>query len=441
MWRRLVLLSLALIFMSSVLPLHQAKGTTAALKVDPPGVSGLNPGDIFSINITVSDVTDLFAWQFRLFYQSAVLNGTDIAEGPFLAQGGVTPFFIITNFTDNYNATHGFMWVSSTRKADEGGVNGTGTLATISFKTVGGGNSILHLFDTKLIDSVKPFGNLIPHEVFGGWAYVGLVNIAITDLKTPINIPNGTMAYINVTTQNKGQFTANFDVTLYDDYDPIETKSVIDLPGGGTQILNFTWDTTPIPVGEYTLNATATLVPGESDTSDNTFSVKVHVGIRDVAVTSITPNRTSIPPGIPAIDLNVTVRNKGVVPETLNVTLYFGSNIIGTQIASLVSGGDTTLTFTWNITTLPYPNCTVLAYALPVPYEMQIADNNFTKAISTIQGDINGDITVDIYDAILLSGAYNTVPGDPNWNANADLNSDNGVDIYDAILLANHYGE
>jgi parallel beta-helix repeat protein len=61
--------------------------------------------------------------------------------------------------------------------------------------------------------------------------------------------------------------------------------------------------------------------------------------------------------------------------------------------------------------------------------------------VVTIAGDINRDGTVDIYDAIVLAGAYSSTPGSPNWNANVDLNSDNIVDIYDAILLANNFGK
>ena len=56
-------------------------------------------------------------------------------------------------------------------------------------------------------------------------------------------------------------------------------------------------------------------------------------------------------------------------------------------------------------------------------------------------GDINHDGSVDIYDAILLSGAFNSRPGNPSWNPNADLNNDNVVDIYDAILLSAHFLE
>lgn len=60
---------------------------------------------------------------------------------------------------------------------------------------------------------------------------------------------------------------------------------------------------------------------------------------------------------------------------------------------------------------------------------------------STLLGDINGDGAVDIYDAILMANAFNTKPGDKNWNPNADLNGDGAVDIYDAIIMAIHFGQ
>jgi parallel beta-helix repeat protein len=56
-------------------------------------------------------------------------------------------------------------------------------------------------------------------------------------------------------------------------------------------------------------------------------------------------------------------------------------------------------------------------------------------------GDINDDGTVDIFDAILLANAFNSVIGMPNWNPDADLNNDNVIDIFDAILLANNFNK
>ncbi|MEM3578294.1 MAG: NosD domain-containing protein [Candidatus Bathyarchaeia archaeon] len=59
----------------------------------------------------------------------------------------------------------------------------------------------------------------------------------------------------------------------------------------------------------------------------------------------------------------------------------------------------------------------------------------------SIPGDVNGDGTVDIYDAILLSTSFGAKQGDPNWNPNADLDNTGEIDIFDAIILSTHYGE
>jgi hypothetical protein len=443
-----LVVTLSLTFLSPLLSLRVGIGNgspTTTLSVQPAGTAGITPGQLFSINITVSNVSDLYAWQFYLYYQSSVLNGTSIDQGPFLT---VPSYFIITDFTDNYNATHGYMYVSCTRVGNVSGVNGDGTLATVTFKAVGAGSSILHLDNTRLTDSTHPFGNLIPHTLVDGWAYVGNVHVTVNDIATPINIPQGAMAYINVTAQNRGGLTETFDVTLYDDQTPIETKTAINLTPGQIETLNFTWDTTPVPVGEYTLNATATQVPGETDLSDHNVTTKVYVGTRDIAATAISPSRTSVPieylPG--GINVSVTVKNNGQATETFNVTMYYGvsnvsgQNTVATQTTALASGGSQTLTFTWNTSTLGYANYTLLAHVNPLPYDTNTADKNQTVIVTvTIPGDVNGDGVVNILDAIQLANAFLARPGDPNWNPNADINGDNDINILDAILLANNF--
>jgi len=57
-----------------------------------------------------------------------------------------------------------------------------------------------------------------------------------------------------------------------------------------------------------------------------------------------------------------------------------------------------------------------------------------------VEGDINNDGIVDIFDAILLANAYNSYQGSLHWDRRADLNTDGAVDVYDAISLAAHYG-
>lgn len=61
--------------------------------------------------------------------------------------------------------------------------------------------------------------------------------------------------------------------------------------------------------------------------------------------------------------------------------------------------------------------------------------------MTALKGDVNGDGVVDIFDAIVLSQAYGSRPGDFNWNPNADISGDSLVDIYDCILLAGNFGK
>ena len=55
-------------------------------------------------------------------------------------------------------------------------------------------------------------------------------------------------------------------------------------------------------------------------------------------------------------------------------------------------------------------------------------------------GDVNGDNFVDGTDFSLLSGAYGTAKGDPNFNQDADLNGDGYVDGTDFALVSSSYG-
>jgi cytoskeletal protein CcmA (bactofilin family) len=50
----------------------------------------------------------------------------------------------------------------------------------------------------------------------------------------------------------------------------IETKTISDLPSGSSIVVTFAWDTIPVPKGNYTISAAASIIPGEIDTEDNT---------------------------------------------------------------------------------------------------------------------------------------------------------------------------
>jgi hypothetical protein len=235
------------------------------LYVDPP-TTVTSIGDTFSVNITISDVTDLGGWEFKLYYSSSNLNGTDLIEGPFLKQGGDT-YFSIINFTDNYNSTHGIAWVTCALLGADLGVNGNGTLAVVTFKAKQLGTSNLSLTDTWLSDS-EP----ISHVSLSGIVHVLPHDVAITGLThSKTIVGQGLTVKLNVDVSNQGNFTETFNVTVYANTTFISTQTIT-LTNGSYTTVTFTWNTTGFAKGNYTTSANAALVLGEIDTDDNTYT-------------------------------------------------------------------------------------------------------------------------------------------------------------------------
>jgi hypothetical protein len=54
--------------------------------------------------------------------------------------------------------------------------------------------------------------------------------------------------------------------------------------------------------------------------------------------------------------------------------------------------------------------------------------------------DLNGDHSVDLFDALLLAKAFGSQRGLQDWNEDADPNGDGTIDVYDAILLCRNLG-
>lgn len=126
--------------------------------LDPADLTVNAVGDSFTVNVSVNNVTNLYSYDFELYYNSTVINGTQIIQGSFLGSGA---FFHVVNFTDHYTPTQGFASVFCALVTNVSGVTGSGVLATIKFKSLALANStILHLTDVELLD---PHLNLIPH--------------------------------------------------------------------------------------------------------------------------------------------------------------------------------------------------------------------------------------------------------------------------------------
>jgi hypothetical protein len=239
--------------------------TTTTVYIDPElTLTQLNT--TFSVNISISEVMDLCSWQAYIYYENEILKATGYAEGPFLKSYGPTLFD--GGYNNNYNETHGEIWMYCLRTWSGTGVNGSGTLATVTFEATMGGTTPLSLTNTILGNSTA---QRISHTTADG-----LVEVAGRDVTVISVVPSKTIVgqgyiiNINVTVANQGDYTETFNVTLYANTTTIETKQTT-LTSLNSTTITYTWNTTSFAKGNYTIWAYAWPVQGETDTEDNTF--------------------------------------------------------------------------------------------------------------------------------------------------------------------------
>jgi subtilisin family serine protease len=61
------------------------------------------------------------------------------------------------------------------------------------------------------------------------------------------------------------------------------------------------------------------------------------------------------------------------------------------------------------------------------------------SAASLINGDVNGDNTINLADLVAMSRAWRSKPGDSNYNAAADLNGDGSINLADWMIAAKNW--
>ncbi len=145
-----------------VQPVQASAGTV--LQLDPT-TSIANFGESFTVNIDIQDVTDLFSYDVRLTFDPLVLVATTVEEGPFLKDGTISPSG--TNFTGGIANPFGFVLVTCNIVGEYPGVDGTGTLFSVTFACgTNVGLSELIFADTGLLDATSTG---IPHSAKDGF--------------------------------------------------------------------------------------------------------------------------------------------------------------------------------------------------------------------------------------------------------------------------------
>lgn len=126
----------------------------ADVSVKPVKTTAGRLGKTFDVNVTISDVTNLYAYEFKLGYNTTLLDATRVRNGTFFP---LPPKSWVAKMA--VNDTAGVVWVAVTLLAPELPKSGSGVLARITFnvtyttiwpETAG---CPLHLYDVKLSDS------------------------------------------------------------------------------------------------------------------------------------------------------------------------------------------------------------------------------------------------------------------------------------------------
>lgn len=145
-----------------------------------PQILNVTTYQFFQVNVTISNAADLYAWEFKIGYNTSLLGIVSICEGDFLNSSRDT--YIVPEVT----SPDGYVLEGCTVLTNVAGVSGNGTLATVEFIAKTAGSCSLTLYDTKLVDSGL---HLIAHSDADG-------TVQVTPFSPPPMTSGGTRKYV-----------------------------------------------------------------------------------------------------------------------------------------------------------------------------------------------------------------------------------------------------
>jgi len=146
MRRTLILIPLVVALITLAAPRATLADAVLSVSTSPGSIS---VGDTFTVDVNITGVTDLSAFQFDLTFDPTLLSATNVTEGTFLSGGG--PTFFIPGTIDNVGGS--IVFNADTLLSSPPGVNGSGSLAVFDFTAIANGTSTLDLANIFLLDS------------------------------------------------------------------------------------------------------------------------------------------------------------------------------------------------------------------------------------------------------------------------------------------------
>jgi len=139
-----VLIAISLFIMTPVL------AEAASIYLDPakPPVSH---NEEFTVSVKIDSVSDLSAYQFDINYKPRHYEIVKVEEGSFLNNNSTdSTFFLVPDSSDSNLVT-----IACTRMGKTGGIDGSGTLVNITFRSKTSGNAKINIVgdSVRLLDT------------------------------------------------------------------------------------------------------------------------------------------------------------------------------------------------------------------------------------------------------------------------------------------------
>ena len=218
---------------------------------------------------------------------------------------------------------------------------------------------------------------------------------------------------IAVLVQNEGMENEVFDVTAYYDSILIGTLPVA-LTSHSYLTLNFTFDTSTVNPGNYTITVSVSSVVNEADLTDNVFidgsvevKPKLPIIFHDISIFNVTISSNTLYIG-DLLEINVSIANKGTETETLDVGVYYDGLLIETSsVYDFQPNSTMTLVIVWN-TSFVNEGFYEISASAPLPEDINILDNTFFDGVVQVKAPVQKryylSVVTDPFQIVHIAG-------------------------------------
>ncbi|UCE16292.1 MAG: carboxypeptidase regulatory-like domain-containing protein [Candidatus Bathyarchaeota archaeon] len=267
----------------------------------------------------------------------------------------------------------------------------------------------------------------------------------VNGYQPPWTIVKDAVVPIAFVVKNNGTVTETFNVTVYYNDTFIEMETVSNLTAKTTTSLTFAWNTVNVMPGAYKINVTASSVPGETDTKNNTIvspTVKVISSSMILSHVTVIPQSTVNENLTPGDNYTVSIYTdyNGSDITTGQLTLSYNPNILhgGINKTDTWIGDNVTKTFgTTGTPVVPNSEKVYVNQVLMTKPANYTIDYDTGVITFTTAPDVGAAINANYYYGGVVNGDLITTDKHPSamFNAGNFNNTSGELELTAAFFL------